>query len=127
MSIKSYRDLVVWQSAMDLVVDVYRFSRTLPSNERFGLTSQMQRASVSIPANIAEGHSRRSRREYLQFVSIASASAAELETHLAICNRLGYDKDDSLEALRANTHRVGRLLVALEQALKKPRRTAEVH
>ena len=125
MPIKSYRDLVVWQRAMDLVENIYRFSRCLPSSERFGLTSQMQRAAVSIPANIAEGHARRSRREYLQFVSIASGSAAELETHLAICERLGYDKDQTLGMLYEQARGVGRMLIALELALKKPRSTSD--
>jgi four helix bundle protein len=78
--IRTYRDLDVWQRSMALVKEIYAMSRLLPSDERFGLVSQMQRAAVSVPANIAEGHARDSTREYLRFISIALGSLAELGT-----------------------------------------------
>ncbi len=79
--VKSYRDLRVWQAAMNLVEQVYRLTRAFPKQETYGLSSQMQRAAVSIPSNIAEGHTREHLKEYLHHLSIAQASLAELETH----------------------------------------------
>ena len=88
--LKSHRDLRVWQASMDFVVDIYSLTRSFPNEERFGLVSQMRRCAVSIPSKIAEGYSRRSRRDYLRFLRIAHGSAAELDTQLDIANRLGY-------------------------------------
>ena len=88
MAIRHYRDLEVWQRAMDLVEQVYRIAKTLPAEERYGLTSQIQRAAVSIPANVAEGHGRTHRGDYLHHLSIARGSLAELETQLAEGERL---------------------------------------
>ncbi len=81
MEIKSYRDLLIWLKAMDLVVDCYRFVSVLPKNETYGLISQTQRAAISIPANIAEGHGREHLGDYLRHLSIANGSLMELETH----------------------------------------------
>ena len=80
--ITGYRDLVVWQEAMDLVVATYRIAARLPRGEQYGLVNQMQRAAVSVPANIAEGHGRSGCREYLHHLSVARGSLMELETHL---------------------------------------------
>ena len=80
--IKSYQDLIVWQKAMDLVVLVYQATRLFPKEELYGLTSQVRRAVVSIPSNLAEGHARKSRAEFLNFVSIAQGSRAEVETQI---------------------------------------------
>ena len=82
--VKSYRDLRVWQAAMNLVEQVYRLTRAFPKQETYGFSSQMQRAAVSIPSNIAEGHTREHLKEYLHHLSIAQASLAELETQLEI-------------------------------------------
>ena len=90
MSIQKVQDLMVWQKAVDLTVEVYRASRQLPSSEKFGLTSQMQRASVSIPANIAEGFLRRGAKDKARFYNIGRASAEELRTYLVLIQRLGY-------------------------------------
>ncbi len=87
---ESYRDLVVWQKGIDLVEEIYRLTRNFPSDERYGMTSQIRRASVSIPANLAEGYSRKHRKEFFHFVCIAFASGAELETHLIIAKRLEF-------------------------------------
>jgi four helix bundle protein len=87
--IESYRDLLVWQKGMDIVESVYRLTDKLPTDERWGLNSQMRRAAVSIPANIAEGYGRQATGEYRHHLSIARGSLLELETHLLVCQRLG--------------------------------------
>ena len=92
--VKSYQDLIVWQKAMDLVTEIYRITKNFPKEEIYGLTNQMRRAAISIPSNIAEGHARKSRAEYIRFLSIAQGSRAELETQILIAVRLGYLADD---------------------------------
>lgn len=87
---QSYRDLIVWQKGMDLVVSVYILTKKFPREEIYALTSQMRRAAVSIPSNIAEGKCRKSKKEYIQFLRIAYASGAELETQIEIAKRLRY-------------------------------------
>jgi len=86
----SYKDLIVWQRSMDLVVAVYKLTEKLPKSEIYGLTSQMSRAAVSIPSNIAEGRRRGSRKDYRQFLIIAYGSGAELETQIEIVKRLPF-------------------------------------
>ena len=88
MILHSYKDLIVWQRSMDLVLAVYMSTSQLPTDERFGLISQIRRAAVSIPSNIAEGRTRGSRKEFVQFVRIAFASCAELETQILIAQKL---------------------------------------
>src|SRR4051794_5130461 len=90
MSSRNYRDLVAWQKAMDLVAEVYRASRGFPSEELYGLTNQVRRASVSIPSNIAEGEGRGTNAEFVRFLRIAYGSLREVETQLLIAERLGY-------------------------------------
>lgn len=90
ISIKSHRDLIVWQKAMDLVTAVYRATENLPKTELYGLTSQIRRAAASVPANIAEGQGRRLKGEFLQFLGNARGSLLELDTHLEIAHRLGF-------------------------------------
>src|SRR2546428_12566266 len=97
MTIKSYRDLLVWQKAMDLVVNSYQLAALLPKSEAYGLVSQIQRAAVSIPANIAEGHGRDHLGDYLHHLSIANGSLMELETHLLLASRLSFLPGDNLE------------------------------
>jgi four helix bundle protein len=89
-AIESYRDLVVWQKSMDLAEDVYRLARTFPDWERLGLTSQLTRAIASVPANIAEGHGRATRRDCANFVAISRGSLQEAEAPLLLALRLGY-------------------------------------
>ena len=86
---RKYQKLVVWQKAMSFVTEVYRVTRTFPGDERFGLTSQMRRAAISVPSNIAEGAGRGSDREFIRFLQIAKGSLFELETQIGICQRLG--------------------------------------
>jgi four helix bundle protein len=95
----SFRKLDVWRDAMDLVEDVYRRTESFPARERFGLTSQLRRAAVSVPANIAEGYGRATRGEYLNFLSVAKGSLNEVETLCLICARLGVGERGSVEAL----------------------------
>lgn len=116
-SFKSYRDLEVWQKAMDLVVECYRITKGFPRSETFGLASQMQRAAVSIPANIAEGQARQHTKEFLQHLSIAYGSLAELETHTQIAERLNYIYTDQLKELTKKTSVIGRMINGLRRSL----------
>lgn len=116
--IESYRDLRVWQDAMDLCVALYKATTAFPSSEIYGLTSQMRRASVSIPSNIAEGY-RRSRAEYIRFVSISHGSAAELDTQLELAHRIGLLPEDQYQTLNQSLAAVGRQLTALHNRLKE--------
>jgi len=88
--VKSYKDLIVWQKAMDLAVMIYLVTKSFPKDEQYGLASQLRRAAVSIPSNIAEGHARTSTAEFKNFLSIARGSLAEVETQLLIAVRLNY-------------------------------------
>ena len=99
--ISSFRDLDVWKGAVDLAVEVYRLTRPFPVDERFGLTSQLRRAANSVASNIAEGHARNSTREFVQFVSVALGSLAELETQWTIASRVGLleSTDETIESL----------------------------
>jgi len=97
--IRSYRDLRVWQRSLDLVVESYRVSARFPKPELYGLVSQLRRAAVSVPANIAEGHGREHLGDYLHSLSIANGSLMELETHLIIGARMGYLDDEELEPI----------------------------
>jgi len=108
---KSYRELIVWQKAMDLVVEVYDLIALLPKEEQYALAGQMRRAVVSIPSNIAEGNSRNTTKEYVQFLNIALGSKAELETQIEICRRLDYFNDtEKAEGLCEET---GKMLNAI--------------
>lgn len=117
MTIKSYRDLRVWQDAMDLVERVYRYTETFPKHESYGVTSQVRRAVVSIPSNIAEGHARKYTREYVRHLSIAQGSLVEVETQLEIAARLGYLEVDQLKQALDDADSLGRQLSALRNTL----------
>lgn len=118
MALKTYRDLTVWRKAMDLVVAVYDLSRRFPPEERYGLASQLQRAAVSVPANIAEGYARVHRGDYLRHLSIARGSKAEMETHLTIATRLGLAQREDTLPVWELAQDVGRLLNALIKSLE---------
>ena len=90
--IKSFRELVIWQRSIEFTEEIYKITRILPREETYGLISQLRRAAVSIPSNIAEGYSRASRNDYLNFLSMAMGSLAEVQTQLLICERIGYIK-----------------------------------
>jgi four helix bundle protein len=118
MKILSYRDLLVWQKAMDLVVECYTFVSKLPTNETYGLISQIRRAAVSVPANIAEGHGRDHVGDYLRHLSIANGSLMELETHLLLIGRLGYRPVEEAEPLLTQSSEVGKMLAGLSKSLR---------
>ena len=124
MQIKSFRDLRVWQAGIELVRIVYELTSRFPRSETYGLASQMQRAAVSIPSNIAEGHARESTKEYLQHLSIAQASLAELETQLEIARQLNYISEADITSLLEKVSSLGRQLFALRNALMNPRAKA---
>jgi four helix bundle protein len=117
--VNSFRDLRVWQAAMDLVAEVYRLTRAFPKNETYGLASQIQRAAVSIPSNIAEGHARDHIKEYLHHLSMAQGSLAELETQLEIAARLGYVSLDQLRQNLCSIASLGKQLYALRNSLAR--------
>jgi four helix bundle protein len=113
----THKDLVVWQRGMDLVLQCYELTGTLPSDERFGLIAQMRRAAVSVPANLSEGHARRSRRAYANHVSIALGSQSELETLVELCRRLHFCSITALDRFESDLQAVGRLLFGLYRSL----------
>ncbi len=118
-AIPNYRDLIVWSRSMDLVEDCYKISRQFPQSEIYGLTSQIRRAAVSNPANIAEGHGRRNLGDYIYHLSIANGSLKELETHLIIAGRLKYIADNQIVPTMEACAEVGRMLIVLIQKLQQ--------
>lgn len=116
--VKGYRDLEVWQRAMDLVVFCYATADSFPKSETYGLASQMQRAAVSVAANIAEGHGRRRTGDYLRYLSMAYGSLMETETHLQIAERLGYVDAEKCGQVLEKTGEVGRMLNGLIASLE---------
>lgn len=119
MTITNYKDLEVWQKAMDLVIECYQITKSFPKHEVFGLAGQLQRAVVSIAANIAEGHARKHTKEFLQSLSVAYGSLAELETHIEIAKRLGYIATETAMELIDKTSTIGRMLNGLRKSLGK--------
>ena len=130
MAIQSYRDLTVWQKGMDMVFAVYELTDHFPTREQFRLTSQMHRAAVSVPSNIAEGHGRLSKAEYIHFLSISRGSLSELETQMEIALRLGYVNEEQIADTQSLSQEVGRLLNGLIRSLnstdKGPGRIREI-
>jgi len=111
--LRRHEKLEVWKKAVEFVISVYAVTKSFPSDERFGLTSQIRRASVSIPANIAEGAARKTTKEFLQFLSIAQGSSSEVETELLIAFRLGYISEEDYGKLIIEIESIGRMLVGL--------------
>jgi four helix bundle protein len=122
MAIRSYRDLIVWNKGMELTVHVYQLVKGFPPDERFRLIDQVCRSAASIPANIAEGHARATKKEYAQFLAIAQGSLAETETFLLLAERLGFAGGASLRNALATLDEISRMLSALRRSL----RTAKV-
>lgn len=117
-TIRSHRDLLVWQRAIELVEAVYHATEPFPKRETYGLTAQLRRAAVSIPSNIAEGHGRLGPREYLHHLSIANGSLTELETQVVVAHRLGYLSEEAEATLQARTTEIGRMTAGLIRALQ---------
>jgi four helix bundle protein len=115
--IGSYRELRVWQLAVDIVIEIYRVTRAFPADEKFGLIAQLRRAAVAIPSNIAEGRARLGAAEFRHFVSIARGSVAEVETQLAVAVALGYIGAGEITALSAQLDELSKMLFGLYRRL----------
>ena len=124
--VRSYRDLIVWQKEFDLVAHIYECTQRFPREELYGLVSQLRRAAVSVPSNIAEGHSRVSTGEFRQFLGHAQGSLVEIETQLLIANRLRYINADETAKLLRHRDEIGRMLTGLLRSLPE-RRSARTH
>ncbi len=118
MKLTSYRDLIVWQKSIDLVVLIYKFTDTFPEGEKFGLTSQMRRAVISIPSNIAEGKYRGTQKDFRHFITLAFGSGGELETQLEIAKRLHLGTKDELDQIDELLLQVMKMLNKLMASLK---------
>ncbi len=115
--IKSYRDLKVWQKSLQLCLAIYRRTKSFPRDELYGLVSQMRRASLSIPSNVAEGVGRRTRKEYARYVNIAMGSLFELQTCLVVAKELGYLGQTDARSLYSDSREIERMMSALAAKL----------
>ena len=113
-----FKELIVWQKSINLVTEIYRITEKFPSNEIYGLTSQLRRASVSVPSNIAEGNTRRSKADYLQFLRIARGSCSEIETQIIISKNLEFIDDNTFETLILNIIEISKMINGLINSLK---------
>ena len=118
-NIKSHRDLIAWQKAMNLTETIYQLTRSFPKEEVYGLTSQIRRCAVSIPANIAEGQGRRSKKEFQQFLGHARGSLLELDTHLELALRFNYIDFELYQTILPQIQEVGRILNGLMRSLNE--------
>ena len=123
MTVRSHEELRVWQRAMDLIAATYTVIRLLPVEERFALGAQLRRAATSIVANISEGHARTHRKEFLQYLAIAHGSLTELQTLLAVAQRVGFVSPDDLALARSLGDQVSRMLTTMRARLGDPRLT----
>ena len=119
--IRDYRDLIVWQEAMDIAEAIYVVTRGFPREEMYGMAAQMRRCSASIPANIAEGFGRAQRRPFIQFLRIAQGSLKELETHTMLCGRVGLLTREQAAGLEPSYTRLGKRLVSFVRSLEAER------
>ena len=115
---RTHENLDVWKKAIDFVVLIYRFTENFPSEEKFGLVSQLRRAAVSIPANIAEGAARNSTKETLHFISIAQGSASEVSTEILIGFKLGFLSEESYCELREKCNELGKMMTGWARYLR---------
>ena len=111
--VKTYRDLIVWQKAMELVTEIYHHTKAFPDEERYGLTSQLRRSSVSLPSNMAEGYGRNSTQDYIRFLRISNGSLFELQTQLEIARNLGFFTDETFVVLFESSREIERMLSSL--------------
>jgi len=118
-SFVSFRDLEAWREAMALTVRVYELSELFPPSERFGLASQLRRAAVSIPSNLAEGHARGATRDFVRFIGMARGSLAEVETQVELAGRLGYIGLTDESSIAACCDKLGRILRGLRKSLER--------
>jgi len=115
--VKHYKELKIWQKGMDMAKSVYRLTAQFPAEERFGLIVQMRRAAVSVPSNIAEGQARSGTREFLQFLSHANGSLAEMETQVLLSVDLGYCREPDVESILREIGELQRMLAAIKRKL----------
>jgi four helix bundle protein len=125
MEISSYRDLKVWQSAIELATRIYALSADFPKSEVYGLTAQMRRAAVSVAANIAEGHGRETTAALIQFLRIAQGSVKEVETHVIIDQRLDFPSTSDAEAVLSQCDEIGRMIRGLIRSLQEKQQRSE--
>jgi len=116
--LNGHKDLIVWQKAMDLVMETYNLVKLLPKNETFALSDQMRRSVVSIPSNIVEGSTRNSTKEFINFLSIANGSRAELETQIEICIRLKFITQEQATQALSLTNEIGKMCTTLINKLQ---------
>ena len=117
--IKSHRDLIAWQKAIELVTGCYQSTKAFPADERYGLTQQMRRAAVSVAANIAEGKGRGTTKELVRFLTIANGSLTELDTHCVIAKELGFINEKTLNEVVGQIEEVGRIITGLRKSLDR--------
>lgn len=118
MGVQSFRDLTVWQRSIELIEDVYRMTKTFPKHELYGITSQLQRAAVSVAANIAEGSGRESTKEYIHHLSYSLGSLSEVVTYLVVCVKLEYLPAQLTITVEEKCDSIGRMLRGLQKALR---------
>jgi len=121
ITFNDYRDLEVWRRGVEIVKQVYLLTQTYPPSELYGITSQIRRAAISIPANIAEGWGRRYPAEFIQFLRQANGSRTELETHLIICSEIGLAKEEAIQPILDALTVLGRQILNLERSLRQKR------
>lgn len=114
----TFRDLKIWQKSIVLVTDIYEETKSFPVKEVYGLTSQIRRASISIPSNIAEGYGRESKKEYIRFLNIAISSLFEVQTQLEIAKNLSFLKENDFNLLYENTREIERMLSSYIRKIK---------
>ena len=117
--LKNYRELIVWQKSYQLCIQIYKITKDFPKEEKFGLTSQIRRAAVSVPSNIAEGYERRTTPDYIRALYVAYGSHCELETQILLSGDLGYIKVEDMKKLREDIGEVERMLKALIKSLER--------
>ena len=117
--LRTFKDLVAWQKSFAFSVRMYEVSQRFPREERYGLTAQLRRASVSIPSNVAEGYSRDTTRDYIRFLWMARGSLAECETQLLICKQLRLASAEAIDGLLRDVSEINRIMTALIKSLKK--------
>jgi len=117
--LKNYKELKVWQRSYQLCLEIYKITKRFPNGERYGLTSQIRRAAVSVPSNIAEGYGRKTTLEYIRFLYIAYGSNCEMETQILLSGDLGYIETGKLEILQEGIGEVERMLKALIKSLER--------
>ena len=117
-SVKTFRELIVWQKAHALTLEIYRITRVFPQDEKFGLVSQLRRSASSIATNIVEGHKRNGRKDFLHFLNLADASLEETKYHLILSRDLDYLTENDFNQLNLKCEEVGRILYGFQKSLK---------